>query len=472
MKIHFRGANREVTGSRHLLEVNGKKILLDCGLYQGRRKDAKEKNKNFGFDPKEIDAVILSHAHIDHSGNLPNLVKQGFKGPIYCTTPTADLLNYMLRDSAHIQEKDVEYINRKKMQRGEELVEPLYTSEDVEDTLPLTHGVDYDESVQVCEGFKVCFREAGHILGSAVVVMTIKDQDDAATIDAAPEKTFVFTGDLGRRNMPLLKDPYQVKQADYLMTESTYGNRLHDDIEFAESELAATINRVAARGGRLLIPAFSLGRTQEIIYSLHKLFHNGKIPEAISIYVDSPLSVNVTSVFRQHLDVFDKETQQLFVNQDDDPFGFGRLKYTTSVEESKALNNHRGPCIIISSSGMVEHGRILHHLKNAIDDHRNCILIVGYQAHNTLGRKLVEKYKEVNIFGEPYPVKLEVKVMNAYSAHGDMEDLLEYAAGIDGLKKIIVVHGEDESAENLKLELEKQDDAEVTIPSFGDEMQL
>jgi metallo-beta-lactamase family protein len=466
MKIHFRGANKEVTGSRHLLEINGKKILLDCGMYQGRRKEEREKNKNFLFDPTEVDAVVLSHAHIDHSGNLPNLVKQGFKGPIYCTTSTADLLKHMLRDSAYIQEREVEYLNKKKKKSGEPLIEPLYTSEDAEDTLLLLKGVRYDEETQVGEGIKVFFREAGHILGSAVVELKISDKDDNK------EKTFVFTGDLGRKNMPLLKDPYQVKHADYLMTESTYGNRLHDDIETAEGDLAEVVQRVAARGGKILIPAFSLGRTQEVIYALHKMFDSGKIPESIPIYVDSPLSVNVTSVFRQHLDVMDQETQELFVAENEDPFGFERLKYTQSVEESKALNNHHGPAIIISASGMVEHGRILHHLKNSIEDHRNCVLIVGYQAQNTLGRKLVEKMKEVKIFGKPYDVKLEVKVMNSYSAHADRDDLLEYATNIEGLKKTIVVHGEEESSEALKSGLEERGLKDVIIPEFGDWLEL
>ncbi len=467
MKIHFRGANKEVTGSRHLLEVNGKKILLDCGMYQGRRREEREKNQNFQFEPSEVDIVILSHAHIDHSGNLPNLVKQGFKGPIYCTHSTADLLSYMLNDSAYIQTREAEYLNKKAEKKGEEPVEPLYTEEDVLDTLPLTHAVSYDESITICEGVTICFREAGHILGSAVTVITIKDQDDGGK-----EKILVFTGDLGRQNMPLIRDPYQVEKADYLMTECTYGNRLHTSILEAEEILAEVVTKTAERGGKILIPAFSLGRTQEIVYSLHKLFHEGKIPESIPIYVDSPLSVNLTSVFRQHLGVLDEETQKLFVNEHDDPFGFERLKYIQSVDESKALNNHQGPCIIISSSGMVEHGRILHHLKNAIEDHRNTLLIVGYQAEHTLGRKLVEGFKEVKIFGKPHKVKIEVKVMNAYSAHADRSDLLDYASKIDGLKKIILVHGEEQAAEDFKKALEDNGHTDVVIPEFGDTMDL
>ena len=469
MKINFRGANREVTGSRHLLEINGLNILLDCGLYQERRNEEKEKNKNFHFEAKDVDIVLLSHAHIDHSGNLPNLVKQGFDGPIYCTHATADLLEYMLGDSAHIQEREAEYINKKLRKKAKvETAEPLYSEEDVADTLPMTHGVPYDDCIDLGHDVTVCFREAGHILGSALLILKFKDHDDDNK-----EKTFVFTGDLGRQNMPLIRDPYEVLEADYLLTESTYGNRLHESILEAEGKLADVVNRTIARGGKVLIPAFSLGRTQEIIYSLHKMFHDGRIPESLPIYVDSPLSVNLTSVFRQHLGVLDEETQKLFVGEHDDPFGFERLKYISSVEESKALNNHQGPCIIISSSGMVEHGRILHHLKNSIEDYRNAILIVGYQAQHTLGRKLVEGQKEVKIFGENHKVKIETVVMNAYSAHADRSDLLDFAAKIKGLKKIILVHGEEDSAEALKKAM--MDNAiapDIVIPNFGEMLEL
>lgn len=467
MKLHFFGANKEVTGSRHLLEVNGKIILLDCGLYQGRRQEEREKNKNFGFDPAKVDMVVLSHAHIDHSGNLPNLVKQGFKGPIYCTHPTGDLLTYMLRDSAFIQEREVEYLNEKKERAGEPPIEPIYDSADVEDTLPLVHSVAYDECIKLCEGVDICFREAGHILGSAITIFTVHDQDDGGK-----EKTLVFTGDLGRRNMPLIKNPYEVEEADYLLTECTYGNRLHESILEAEAKLGEIVRRTVARGGKILIPAFSLGRTQEMIYSLHKLFHEGTIPESLPIYVDSPLSVNVTDVFRQHLGVLDKETQKLFIEKNDDPFGFSRLKYIQSVEESKALNDKKGPAIIISSSGMVEHGRILHHLKNSIDDHRNTLIIVGYQAMNTLGRKLLRGDKEVNIFGKPHAVKIEIEVMNAYSAHADRSDLLDFISKIKNLKKVMLVHGEEDAAEDFKKSLADNGITNVDIPNFGDTIEL
>lgn len=467
MKIHFYGAAREVTGSRHLLEINGKKILLDCGMFQGRRREERERNKQFGFDPKEIDAVILSHAHIDHSGNLPNLVKQGFKGPIYCTEPTVDFLAFMLRDSAYIQEREVEYLNEKKREAGEPLIEALYTMQDVEETLPLVKGLPYDTCIPLfgTEDFILCFREAGHILGSVITVLTIHDHDDGKM------KRLAYTGDLGRANMPLIRNPYQIEEVEFLMMESTYGNRLHGSLIEAEGKLAEIVKTTASRGGKILIPAFSLGRTQEIIYSLHKLIDEQKVP-TLPVYVDSPLSVNLTEVFRRHLGLLDEETQKLFLDRKDDPFDFEELHFVQAVEDSKALNTHNGPCVIISSSGMCEHGRILHHLKNSIEDHRNTVIIVGFQARDTLGRKLVEKEKRVNIFGKPYEVKMEVKILNAYSAHADRSDLLDYATRVHGLQKLILVHGENEACEDLKKAMEDNGIKDVTIPSFGDTLQL
>lgn len=467
MKLHFYGANREVTGSRHLLEVNGKTILLDCGMFQGRRSEEREKNKNFGFDPLKIDAVIVSHAHIDHSGNLPNLVKQGYRGPIYTTPATEDLLKYMLMDSAFIQEKEVEYLNEKKMESGEELVEPLYTTKDAEQVFPLIHPLSIGECFKLfgTDDVQLCFQEAGHILGSAITMLTIQDADDGQ------KKTFAFTGDLGRKNMPLIKDPYQVEAVDYLLMESTYGNRLHESILKAEEKLAEIIKTTAGRGGKILIPAFSLGRTQEIIYSIHKLMDEGKVP-LLPVYVDSPLSVNVTTVFKKHISSLDAETQKVFVNEEEDPFKFEQLRYITSVEESKALNNHNGPCIIVASSGMCEHGRIVHHIKNSIGDHRNVLVIVGFQAQNTLGRKLIEKMNPVNIFGKPHEVKMEIKIMNAYSAHADRSDLLDYVSKVKGLKKLMLVHGEDQACEDLKKAMEDNGVQNVTVPSFGETIVL
>ncbi len=467
MKLHFYGADREVTGSRHLLEVNGKKILLDCGMFQGRRTEERDKNRDFVFDVKTVDAVIVSHAHIDHSGNLPNLVKQGFNGPIYCTHPTTDLLDFMLMDSGFIQEKEVEYINEKKKLSGEELVEPVYTTEDVKKVLPMIKGLAYEEEFKLfgTDDIIVKLHEAGHILGSAIIELIIKDQDDGKT------KRFAFTGDLGRKFMPLIKDPVQIEDVDTLVMESTYGNRLHDSLEEAEAKLAEIIKTTAARGGKILIPAFSLGRTQEIIYSIHELMDKNMIP-SLPVYVDSPLSVNLTDVFRRNLSEMDEDTAKAFLNEHEDPFRFEQLKYISSVDESKALNNHNGPCIIISSSGMCEHGRILHHIKNSIEDHRNTLLIVGFQAQNTLGRKLVEKMNPVNVFGKPYEVRFEIKIMNAYSAHADRTDLIEYATKAKVKGKIILVHGEEQAALDLQKSLQDAGIKDVLVPSFGETVEL
>ncbi len=464
MQLEFRGANGEVTGSRHLLHVNGMTLLMDCGMYQGRRDEEREKNNNFGFKAEDVDAVLLSHAHIDHSGNLPNLLKQGFNGPIYCTKATKDLLEYMLGDSAHIQEREAEWLNKRKKKRGEEdLIQPLYTQEDVLETLKLLQVLDYDSCIEIFPGIKACYREAGHILGSALIELYVQDKSDGRS------KKFVFSGDLGRPNMPLIRDPYQVKEADVLMIESTYGNRLHESLLEAEDKLAKVINDTVARGGRLLIPAFSLGRTQELVVSIHKLMNEEKIVH-LPIYVDSPLSVNLTQVFQKHLDILDEAVQKNFLDKDQDPFGFECVSYVRSVEESKALNDIKTPMIIISSSGMVEHGRILHHLRNAIEDHRNSLLIVGYQAKNTLGRKLIEGFKEVKIFGEPHMVKMEIHVMNAYSAHADRSDLLNYISKVERLGKIVLVHGEEESSQDLKLALHANGFEDVVIPDFGDRL--
>lgn len=467
MKLHFYGADREVTGSRHLLEVNGKKILLDCGMFQGRRTEERDKNRDFGFDPKDVDAVIVSHAHIDHSGNLPNLVKQGFHGPIYCTHPCRDLLEYMLMDSGFIQEKEVEYLNEKKKKAGEELVEPIYTTEDVKKVIPMIKGIPYEEEFKLFGTEEITIRlyQAGHILGSAITIITVKDQDDGKT------KTLAFTGDLGRKNMPLIKDPFQVTDVDYLLMESTYGNRLHDSLLEAEAKLAEIVKTTAARGGKILIPAFALGRTQEIIYELHKLMDEKKVP-MLPIYVDSPLAVNVTDVFRRNLSELDEDTQKYFLNEHEDPFRSEHIKYISSVDESKALNNHNGPCIIVSASGMCEHGRILHHIKNSIEDHRNTLVIVGFQAQNTLGRKLVEKMNPVNVFGKPYDVRFEIKIMNAYSAHADRTDLLDYAKKANVKGKVILVHGEEQAALDLKKGLEDEGLKDVLVPSYGEVVQL
>ncbi len=466
MKIHFWGAAREVTGSRHLIEVNGKKILLDCGLFQGRRAEANEKNKNFGFDPKQIDAVILSHSHIDHSGALPYLVKKGFKGPIYSTFATRDLCNYMLMDSAYIQEKDAEYLNRKHKKRGlKKKIQPYYTVDDAKAALNQFSGVGFERAFVVTEGVVCSFYVAGHILGAASVHLFIKDQETGKNIRLG------FTGDLGRKDMPLLKDPTVLPPTDALIIESTYGDRFHESMLDTKIKLKDIITRVAHRGGRIIVPAFSVERTQEFIYMCNSLWQKKEIPD-IPIYVDSPLSVNITEVFMSHPECYDKHVYDEFLRDRKNPFGFGRLNYTHSVEESKALNSLHGPAIIISSSGMCEFGRILHHLKNNIEDDRNMVLIIGYMAEHTLGRKILEKQRMVKIFDKEYHLRAEVEVLNTFSGHADRSDLLDYISRVKQLKKVFVVHGEEKQSTAFENYLNEIGVKSVHLPTRGETVEL
>lgn len=465
MKILFGGAAREVTGSKHLITFNGKKILLDCGMFQGHRNETEEKNRHFYWDPKEVDAVILSHAHIDHSGVLPYMVKQGYKGPIYCTHATRDLCNYMLADSAFIQEREIEWMKKKKKFKKGDYKEPFYTMKDAEETLKLFYAVNYEQSFVVVDGMVSSFYDAGHILGSALVHSIFYDKKTKQHLRLA------FTGDLGRRGLPILKNPQVIPPTDILMTETTYGNRLHAAIQTVGDDLAAVVNEVCKNGGRLIIPSFALERTQEVVYHLNLLHKKKKIP-AIPIYVDSPLAGNLTEVFRSHMECFDKETSEEFIKNGGNPFGFGELQYTRSVEESKALNERPGPMIIISASGMCEHGRILHHLKNNIENPKNVVLIVGYQAANTLGRKLVDGDKEVTIFGDSYRVKASIYVMDAFSGHADRSDLLDYIGQVKELKKIFLVHGEETQLQAFDAALRENGYDDIYIPSLGEEVEI
>jgi metallo-beta-lactamase family protein len=432
MHIRFFGAAREVTGSKHLLTINGKQLLLDCGMSQGKRKESEEKNRNLPFDARDVDAMALSHAHIDHSGLIPLLIKKGFKKSVYATNATKDVAKYMLADSASIQEREVEYLRKKNKQ----CEDPIYTVEDAEKAMEHFVGKKYNEKFEIFSGVQAEFLNAGHILGSAITYLTVDDKETKS------KYTVAFTGDLGRKGLPLLKDPDYLPQTDYLIIEATYGNRLHSSLMDMESLLEEYINKTVKRGGKIIIPAFALERTQEIVYLLNILTKEGKIPE-IPIFVDSPLSGNLTEVFMDHLECLDEETNEEFLKNKENPFGFGRLRYTASAEESKKLNDLNGPAIIIAASGMCEHGRILHHLKNNIENRKNIILLVGYQAANTLGRKLLDGQKSVNIFGDPYNVEAEVKVMDGFSAHADRSDLLDYIQRIKGLKKIFLVHAEE-----------------------------
>ena len=463
MKLQFFGAAQTVTGTMHLLSVNGSRILLDCGLFQGKRQESIERNRHLPFDASSIDALVLSHAHIDHSGNIPSLVKSGFAGNIYATPATRDLCSAMLRDAGHIQEYDAYYINKKRAKQGLPPVEPLYTVEDATNSLRNFISVGYGRTIQVGPGVMLTFHDAGHILGSAIVALDIEENGRTNRL--------VFTGDLGRKGMPILKDPQSVPDVDYLIIESTYGDRLHDPIETAGKDLRKVIVDTYHKGGKVIVPAFSVGRTQELVYALHHLTEARQIPD-VPIFVDSPLSVNVTEIFRLHPECYDEEVNEFLAEiERHDPFGFHRLTYVRSVERSKELNFLREPAVIISASGMCEAGRILHHLKNNIEDPRNTVLIVGWQAPHTLGRRLVEKQPVVKIFGEEYKLKATVKSISGFSAHADRNELLSYAQTLDPsrLKATFVVHGEDAASEALAEGLRNLGIGRVFVPHLGDE---
>lgn len=464
-EIQFFGAARTVTGSMHMLTVNGKKILLDCGLYQGKRKEAFELNRTLPFEPASIDVMVLSHAHIDHSGNIPQLVKQGFQGNIYCTQATRDLAAIMLRDSAHIQEKDAEFVNKKHKAKGLPEIEPLYVMEDAERCVSQFVGIGYDRSLPISPEVSLRFLDAGHILGSAIVVLEIKDGDQT--------KILTFTGDLGRKHLPVIRDPVQVTETDYYITESTYGNRTHKPIKDMKEDVRKVVTETIARGGKIIVPAFSVGRTQELVYVLHELFNEKALPE-IPIYVDSPLSVNITEAFRLHSECFDKETRNEFVSHNQDPFGFYRLRYIRHVEDSRLLNDSTDPCMIISASGMCEAGRILHHLRNNIQNKNNTVLVVGFMAENTLGRRIVEQRPTVKIFGEEIPLKAQVTVLDGFSAHAGQDELVHYFQGLDRnrLKQVFIVHGEPASAEALAEKFRENGFAAVEIPRKGEKFTL
>ncbi|MCL4510839.1 MAG: MBL fold metallo-hydrolase [Bacteroidetes bacterium] len=465
MQLQFIGAAQTVTGSMHLLEVNGKKILLECGFYQGKRADSIKVNKNFNcFHPAQIDTVVLSHAHIDHSGNLPNLVKQGFSGPIYSTPATRDLAGIMLADSGKIQEQDAAFLNKKLAKRGESLVQPIYTTEDALSVMPLFVSVSYHRETTVADGVKVTFLDAGHILGSALVQLRIED--------GGKEKIILFTGDLGRKGLPILRNPEVVEEADVLITESTYGGRFHEPIEGMQSKLQEVILKTIKRGGKVIIPAFSVERTQEITYTLHRLFDSKALPR-IPVFVDSPLSVNATEVFRLHPECFNKDVFKM-VLEHDDPFGFEYIHYIQSVEDSKKLNDIHEPIIIISASGMCESGRILHHLANNVDNPNNTIMIVGFQAPDTLGRRILEHQPKLRIFGDEYPLKAEVVEMHSFSAHADHNDLVGFAKNFDQkrLQNIFLVHGETEEQTALTKSLSQIGYKNISAPKKGDKFTL
>ena len=464
MRINFHGAAHTVTGSQHLLEINGKKLLLDCGLYQGRRKDTYERNLNFQYEPRGVDAVILSHAHIDHSGNLPNLVKQGYEKHIYATHATADLASLMIADSGHIQEADAEFVNRKRAQRGEPPIEPLYTKEDAEAVAEMFAGRDYEEAFEPIPGVIARFHEAGHILGSASISLEIEEK--------GRKIRFWFSGDIGRYNLPLLRDPVLPTETDYMIMESTYGDKSHSDPELAFLEFRDVVKRTLERGGKVIVPAFAVGRTQELVYDLNQMmFHNG-VPRA-PVYVDSPLAVNATDIFKRHKECFDNETAAFVEKAHHPALDFKMLTYTRSVEESKALNERTDPMIIISASGMAESGRILHHIKNNIEDPKNTICIVSWQAPYTLGRRLADREEEVRIFGETYKRKCDVATIGGLSGHAGQNLLVKYATGVKGsVKRIFLVHGEEKQARTLKELLKEQKMDRVHYPALHESVNI
>ncbi|MBL8604729.1 MAG: MBL fold metallo-hydrolase [Myxococcales bacterium] len=467
MEIQFVGAAQTVTGSMHLVRTEHATVLLDCGLYQGRRRESYERNRNLPVPVREIDAVVLSHAHIDHSGALPMLVKAGYDGPIYTTHATNDLCAAMLRDAAYIQEADARHIN-KSISRGEiesELIEPLYTEEDVIATLERVVGVPYHRRVTIAKGVDLTFYDAGHVLGSAISALDVDEVGQTRRV--------VFTGDLGRHNMPILRDPEIVSGAEALITESTYGDRLHDPIAKMDEDLATIVERTVKRGGKVIIPAFALERAQEIVFALKGLRAHGKLPR-VPVYIDSPLTVKITEVFKLHPECFDAEARRL-LQQHDSPFEFEGLRYVEDVEESKAISVSESPAVIIAASGMCEAGRVLHHLRAGVEDDKNTVIIVGFQAQHTLGRRLVERRDRVRIFGVERDRRCQVEVLNGFSAHADQNDLINYAEALrehGKLRTIALVHGETKAQTVLRDKLDAKGHLRVVIPRPDDRMKV
>ena len=463
MRLTFFGAAREVTGSMHLIEVNDRRVLLECGLFQGRRAETYERNLHFPFDPASIDAVVLSHAHIDHSGNLPNLAKNGYHGNIWCTLATRNLCTFMLMDSGHIQEQDVEYVNKKRSRDGEPPIQPIYTEADVRACLDQFVGIGFHRPVTVADGVEITFVEAGHILGAASV------QIDVREFSTGKQWRIIFSGDIGRPGSPILRPPQTFNEADIVIMETTYGDRLHEDYSGAAKKLRDVVNKTARQRGKVIIPAFAVGRTQELVYALNQLDARGDIP-SVKVYVDSPLAVNATDVFRMHPEAWNEAVQRFLTGENvRSPFDYAEVEYVRDVRRSKQLNNRSEPAVIISASGMAENGRILHHLKNNIEDQRNTVLLVSFMAENTLGRKLEDGEPRVRIFGDTYDVRAKVEKIDGYSAHADQKELLAWAAPLDRqrLQQVFLVHGEPTGMDTFQRLLREEGVAKVTAPERG-----
>jgi metallo-beta-lactamase family protein len=462
MNVQFWGAARTVTGSMHLVEANGRRILLDCGMYQGRRKEAFERNRTLPFDGASIDAVVLSHAHIDHGGNLPSLLRSGFRGDIYSTGATRDIAALLLLDSAKIQEGDVRRVNRRRLREGKTPFEPLYEQEDVVETLQRFVTVPYDAPREIFPGLAIRFIDAGHMLGSASVVLDV----DAV----GARRRLLFSGDIGRPGLPILRDPQTIGGVDHVIMESTYGNRLHEPADEAETYLLDTVKECEDRGGKLLVPAFAVGRTQELAYHLNEMWEAGKLPP-LDIYIDTPLGVRSTEVYRMHPECWDREMlRAMDRDADGDPLGFDRLTYITRAEESRRLNDLKGPAVIIAPSGMCEGGRILHHLIHHAGKESTTILFVGFQAEGTLGRRILEGAKEARIYGDMYPIRAKIRRAGAYSAHADRDGLIRWIEEVrdrGSPKRVFLVHGEEAASLALAESLEDRGFPSVEVPERG-----
>jgi len=459
MRITSHGAAEGVTGSKHLVEINGSRILFDCGMFQGRRKEAAAKNQDFPFDGTSMDAVVLSHAHIDHSGLLPVLARKGYRGPIYCTHATRDLCSIMLLDSAHIQRRDAEWLSK----REESYIPPVYDEDDVHEIMQHFVSVPYGMTMPLAPGVKLTFQDAGHVLGSAMCFIEYEED--------GKQRKFIYSGDIGRKKMAILRDPWEPDDADVVMMESTYGDREHDPIETLDRELAQVVNETYQRRGKVIVPTFALERAQEFICALKRLETAKKIPD-IPVYVDSPLTVNITEVFRLHADSFDDDIRAV-MEQSGDPFQLRHIEYIRNVEASKALNDRKEPAVILSAAGMCEHGRILHHLRNNCEDEKNTILIIGFQAKHTLGRRIVEREPEIKIFGITHKLEAHVKTLNSLSAHAGRSDLLEFGKRFkDRAERILLVHGEDTALEALKSGLASGGCRGVSIQEEGVTMEV
>jgi metallo-beta-lactamase family protein len=466
MKLYSQGAAQEVTGSKHILDTGRSKIMVDCGSFQGRRRESEEKNRSWIPETDELDAVLLTHGHFDHCGLLPLLCKKGFTNNIYATAATRDIANIIMMDSAKIQARDAEYLRKQAEKRGEQFNwEPLYNEEDALQATRQFVTLSYERQIYAAPDISIRFYDAGHILGSSSVYCEVNNGGTTMRIG--------FSGDVGRKNKPIIRDPVPIPPVDYLVLESTYGDRLHEDVSDIMEELGRIVRETAERGGKIIIPAFAVERTQDIIYYLHLLSDQKKIPQ-LPIFIDSPMAVNATSIFRVHPECYDAETREAFLRHHKNPFGFNSLRYVDSVAESKEINKLSGPAIIISASGMCEAGRIVHHLLHTIAEAKNTVLIVGYMAAHTLGRRIRDREKEVRIFGNTIPLRARVEEIRALSSHADYSEMGEYVRKLDleKLKTIFLVHGEEGPQRHFQKYLLDLGAADVQIVQYGEEYEL